>query len=512
MQLSEYQKAIEKAFLGGLDNTEPVYIQAVPGSAKSTTRRLIMGQMPESLHGKVVSVSFSRATADQDKGKLPATLTSKTFHGLGYAALREKYSSIKSVTERKYQWWLDDAVIERRVPFKVQKDWRTAVGNLINTVRHQYVDYREPANLEPFLDITTPFDADEASDLMTDALAWGKKKNDRGYIDFTDMLYWPVYMNLPLESPRYFFLDEGQDTTPLQLRVLCRLVGEQTKCFVVGDENQAIYGFLGADEHAMQNIRTKLGVEDKHTFQLPICYRCPTSHVERINAIYPGVESPPGQARGTFENLRVYQLEEQLKFDPDALVICRVNAALADMAHRLMRQGIPVCMRGRGFSKDMMTLARRVLMVEEDIDWKSFLCGLQIYVEKKRESLLKKNAEEMELEALDDRCLSLTSYYAAATEAGVASLNQFQKFLEGIEDQTDSEQKVKLSSIHGVKGDEHRRVYILRPELLGSNPKARTEKDRKQEKNLHYVAESRSQGYMAYVKADALYAQTEFVL
>ncbi len=43
----------------------------------------------------------------------------------------------------------------------------------------------------------------------------------------------------------YFMIDEYQDTSPLQVKILNRIVGEQA-CFIVGDPQQSIYLFRGA--------------------------------------------------------------------------------------------------------------------------------------------------------------------------------------------------------------------------------------------------------------------------
>ena len=43
----------------------------------------------------------------------------------------------------------------------------------------------------------------------------------------------------------FFMIDEYQDTSPLQVEILNRIVGEKP-CFIVGDPQQSIYLFRGA--------------------------------------------------------------------------------------------------------------------------------------------------------------------------------------------------------------------------------------------------------------------------
>lgn len=66
-------------------------------------------------------------------------------------------------------------------------------------------------------------------------------------------------------------VDEFQDTNPLQYKLLRLLVNDQTKLFIVGDDDQAIYGFRGASAYNMQNIKDDY--LDISVFKLDINYR-----------------------------------------------------------------------------------------------------------------------------------------------------------------------------------------------------------------------------------------------
>ena len=46
---------------------------------------------------------------------------------------------------------------------------------------------------------------------------------------------------------RHLFVDEFQDISPAQFRLVRAWLGDRTDLCVVGDPNQAIYGFAGAD-------------------------------------------------------------------------------------------------------------------------------------------------------------------------------------------------------------------------------------------------------------------------
>ncbi|MGH8519141.1 MAG: UvrD-helicase domain-containing protein, partial [Panacagrimonas sp.] len=55
---------------------------------------------------------------------------------------------------------------------------------------------------------------------------------------------------------RHFFVDEFQDMNPAQFRLLRAWLGDRPDLCVVGDEDQAIYGFTGADASYLLGFAT----------------------------------------------------------------------------------------------------------------------------------------------------------------------------------------------------------------------------------------------------------------
>lgn len=74
-------------------------------------------------------------------------------------------------------------------------------------------------------------------------VSWEAFKADNEAVDFCDLL-----LNAPPEiDAKVLFIDEAQDNTPLQWQVV-RQWGDAAETFVVaGDDDQMIYGFIGAD-------------------------------------------------------------------------------------------------------------------------------------------------------------------------------------------------------------------------------------------------------------------------
>ena len=83
--------------------------------------------------------------------------------------------------------------------------------------------------------------------------AYRKEMQRRNAVDFDDLLAWPLRLlsaGAILADPRrfqHFLVDEYQDTNRLQYRLVRALLGSDSSIMVVGDEDQSIYRWRGAD-------------------------------------------------------------------------------------------------------------------------------------------------------------------------------------------------------------------------------------------------------------------------
>ena len=66
-----------------------------------------------------------------------------------------------------------------------------------------------------------------------------------GDSDFADRIRW---------RSRHLFVDEMQDVNPAQFRLLTALLSDEPDLFVVGDPNQSVYGFNGADPTLLDRL------------------------------------------------------------------------------------------------------------------------------------------------------------------------------------------------------------------------------------------------------------------
>lgn len=146
---------------------------------------------------------------------------------------------------------MDDVVIEE----KIRADYKT----ICDTYTQKAKQYRAFLGAK---DVATLWSELDESVKLTDKLAeivsrfedkfWALKKQ-RGGVDFNDLEHLTLKVLADEEVAlairqkyKYVFVDEYQDTNPVQEEIVTRLV-QPDHLFMVGDIKQSIYGFRGCD-------------------------------------------------------------------------------------------------------------------------------------------------------------------------------------------------------------------------------------------------------------------------
>lgn len=246
----------------------------------------------------------------------------------------------------------------------------------------------------------------------------------------------------------------------------------------------SIYRFRGADETAMDKLREALNADE---LPLSISYRCPTKIRDLVNQKFPEIkfEVPEWAKEGTIRNIMNYNLYKELK--PDDMVLCRVNADLVTTCFALLRSGTKATIKGRDIGKGLISLINKshATYVNDLIDWMSRWRDAEI---QKAHRL----GQESKIQFIQDKFETLF----ALTEGTdlVSDVSQRCDIMF-----SDEKSGVVLSTIHRAKGLEAERVYILRPDLI-PHPAAKSAVDKNQERNLEYVAITRSKNELVYVQ------------
>lgn len=244
--------------------TNPLCVLAGAGSGKTRvlTRRiayrLTVGTADP---GHVLALTFTRKAAGELGHRLAALglrdrVVTGTFHAVAIAVLR--------------QYWTDCG---RRRPTLLERKARIlaplvaarpALGGvtLADVAGHlEWAQARliDPDHLEAAIAAAgrrIPVPAGELAALFR---RYESEKRRRGIIDFDDVLAGaamaiesdPAFAAAQRWRWRHVFVDEYQDLNPAQHRLLAAWIGPGTDLCVVGDPNQAIYGWNGADSRRL---------------------------------------------------------------------------------------------------------------------------------------------------------------------------------------------------------------------------------------------------------------------
>ncbi len=189
-----------------------------------------------------------------------------------------------------------------------------------------------------------------------------------GVVDFGELLLRSVELlqrNTALRDHyrsrfRHVLIDEFQDTNPLQYEWIKQLAGDATAVFAVGDDDQSIYAFRGADVANMRHFEREFKVA--HLIKLEQNYRSHGHILDSANAIIRNNADRLGKnlwtEAGEGERLRIMEaasdaLEAQWLVDEikalmgdgmarsEIAVLYRSNAQSRVIEHALFNAGIP---------------------------------------------------------------------------------------------------------------------------------------------------------------------------
>ena len=252
---------------------QPALILAGAGSGKTrvlTTRIAWLVQTGQISPAGVLAVTFTNKAAKEMLARLSAMLPINTrgmwigtFHGLCNRLLRAHYR---------------DAALPQTFQILDSQDQLSAIKRLLKRLNIDDEKY-PPKHLMYFInsakDQGLRASAVEASDDYQRKFvelyeAYDDQCQREGVVDFAELLlrcYELLSRNQPLREHyqarfKHILVDEFQDTNDLQYKWLKLLAGEQGAVFAVGDDDQSIYAFRGANVGNMSAFEREFNVEN----------------------------------------------------------------------------------------------------------------------------------------------------------------------------------------------------------------------------------------------------------
>jgi DNA helicase-2/ATP-dependent DNA helicase PcrA len=311
-----------------------------------------------------------------DRNHEPDLLTAVAYNVKAADELRERTTGLRPTIRTLNSLGLFICQMAGSVRVLEERDCRNIVQSLVKIQRRTNADPVAPY-LEALsairLGLLDPVAAEtrfpDASGVSVAFDAYRDKLASRGAVDFDEQIYRAV--ELLLTDPeirararagaRTLLVDEFQDLTPAHVLMLRLLAGPAASVFAVGDDDQVIYGYAGADPGFL--IDFDRWFPGAAAYDLRVNYRCPPAIVRGAQTLLgynrrriakdvspaPGREDDDGALEirpVPVDDLTVAARDQVAGWlaggvGPDEIaVLARVNAVLLPIQVLLMESGI----------------------------------------------------------------------------------------------------------------------------------------------------------------------------
>lgn len=310
---------------------------------------------------------------------------------------------------------------------------------------------------------------------------------DRTKIDFHDMIWLPLVLDLAPKWPfDLVFVDEGQDLNRPQFEFALRLMKPDGRLVVVGDLHQSMYGWRGAVGDEVWAAMCAMGAV---TMPLTVSFRCARSIVEVANELVHKLRACDGAPLGKIHSCTFTRMIEGLPTTTiNSFVLSRNNAALFETAIQLWRRNAVFSFsKGEELAKGLHALIKHLVL--KDVE--SFLKSLTEWHEKAVAKAKEKSALS-KIDRINQRRDTLLALLKCTEPRGLHAL------LQRLTSSRDA--IVKLATVHGTKGLEADRVYLLRETFARYHERSADQEPIPQEElNIEYVAITRAKRELVWV-------------
>ena len=242
--------------------TGPMLVIAGPGSGKTTVLTARIRNLIEEYSvnpANILVITFTKAAANEMKSRFnnmmggSTNVTFGTFHAVFFMILRAAYNySVDSIIKEDVRQNIIKQAIERsRLEPDDLNEMVSNITGEISRVKTETID------INAYYSASCP--EEEFRDIYKYYVKTLKKM---GLIDFDDMLLY-CHELLTTRSDilakwqqkyQYILIDEFQDINKIQYDIIKLLAKPQDNLFIVGDDDQSIYGFRGSKPEIMLNF------------------------------------------------------------------------------------------------------------------------------------------------------------------------------------------------------------------------------------------------------------------
>jgi len=424
----------------------------------------------------IMAVTFTNKSAQEMRQRvqqllrdeeLPSLPWVSTFHSLCVRILRQDIEHLKEGYSRTFTIYDQDD--SQRLVKNILKDLgyddkqlgTRSVQSAISAAKNRGEDVEAYAARADYVD-------ERRAAIARVYKTYEERLHTNNALDFDDLMIKTVRLlrNAPEirdkynKKFRYILVDEYQDTNALQFSLVSLLTQQQQNICVVGDEDQSIYKWRGADITNILNFEKHF--PNAKIIRLEQNYRSTQTILDVAGAVVKHnterkgktlwTSNPPGdrvryyqafdaeaEARFVAQKIREHRSEQS---DIRAAVLYRTNSQSRVFEEAMRRAGLPYNIVG-GFSfyermevRDIIAYLKLALNPNDSI-------ALQRIINSPPRGIGKQTVEGIERRAAD---LGLSSWEAIGniiekpeglSARGVSALKNFQKIINGLTDRVD---------------------------------------------------------------------------
>lgn len=411
----------------------PTLVLAGAGSGKTrvlTNRILYLVQECGVSPHEVLAITFTNKAANEMKRRLyefdcdAQYMHISTIHSFCATVLRNEYKALKFGSNFSIYDESEKRNVLKQVVKSVFDDSTTQIvdgfADSISEIKNNAPDLLDGdikalaqtdeylrERLDKLSGVTSCTCDDELVKVINDYFA---KMAENNAMDFDDLLYYAhkLFANFPeildkyRERFRYVLIDEFQDTNKVQYQIFKLLSEKYRNIFVVGDDDQSIYGWRGADSYNLKKFERDF--PDCKIYKLEQNYRSTKRILEAANELISQntnrfekslwTENPDGlkvQLFSAYNELdEAYYVIEQIKnlraVNPqyhwkDFAVLMRVNALSRSFEQQLRQNRIPYKVFG-GFKfferKEIKDVLAYMRLINNPFDSEAFVRALNV--------------------------------------------------------------------------------------------------------------------------------------
>lgn len=517
--LDEQQREAALSLLG------PTVILAGAGTGKTRTitHRIAYGILRGDFsENRVMALTYTNRAAGELRARLRGlgvhSVNAKTFHAAALSQLEYFWRDFFGIEAPRVLESKSKAIGKAAEELKIRLDANTIreLASEIEWRKYSMLsleEYLDQIATRPVIQGLAPIRSYEIQVAYEDAKVKAKQ------IDWEDVLLLctgmlksePRALAHVHQQYRFFTVDEYQDISKLQQELLDTWLGDRSDLCVVGDPNQTIYSFSGANASFLENFDSRY--PGANVIELTKNYRSTPEIISLANRVRGNQKFEPLEAirpRGFEPQVLEFQdREKECDFVANKIkdllssgmkasqiaVFYRINAQSEHIENALSKAGVEYQVRGgqRYFSRpEIMSAVRMVRAEAANPSGSSLYETVSAIARSLGWQSIAPNVSGRALEQWE----ALNSLVQIADELGEeATIKTFANELEERQrsQHEPTRESITLSTIHAAKGLEYKAVFIMGA-VEGYLPisYAKTELQISEEQRLFYVGVTRA--------------------